>query len=216
MIAMTPTSSSRARRVFHWIQLMSFVMLGAIAAPACGQSLDVAQLQLPAAAAAEGSKSALPVHIVLDPNKVPESVTATGRDQRSLTVTNLRAFVERDIQRTLASFFDHVDVVDPGFEQPGEWYLVAEVEISSLRLMSANGGKALRGRMEWSFVLRAAGREQHIYKSSGTTGGDVSRGDGRGALQATFEAALDKLARAYVERDIRGRVARLEQSLPRG
>ena len=194
------------------------IALALVAAPIAGcaaQQVDVRQLQLPAPAAASATKSALPLHIVLDPARVPASIEATGGDVKPVTVDGLHAFVERDLRNALSSVFTSVDVVPPNQSYPDQYYLLAEVEITQLRFMSTGGGSQTAGRLEWTFRLRAAGRDQHIYQTTGTTGPAVGKGDVEAAIAGVLEAAVDKVMTAYVERDIVGRVARLEQSLPR-
>ncbi len=206
------TNRNGTPRTHLWTLRAALVSALALSAGCASQQVDVRQLQVvtPAPAA---SKSALPLHIVLDPARVPASISATGQDIKPVTVDGLHAFVERDLRNALSSVFASVDVVPPNQTYPDQYYLLAEVEISQLRFMNTSGG--LAGRLEWSFKLRAAGRDQHIYQTSGTTGPAAAKGDAQGAIAGVLEAAVNKIMTSYVERDIAGRVARLEQSLPR-
>ena len=199
---MTNRNQGRLPRTLLWT--LSAALVTALSLPVAGcasQQVDVRQLQV-ATPAPAASKSALPLHIVLDPARVPATISATGKDMKPVTVDGLHAFVERD-------------VVPPNQTYPDQYYLLAEIEIRELRFMKTGGGQQMAGRLEWSFKLRAAGREQHIYQTSGTTGPAVSKGDTQAAIAGVLEAAINKIMTSYVQRDIAGRVARLEQSLPR-
>ncbi len=212
---MTNRNQGRLPRTLLWT--LSAALVTALSLPVAGcasQQVDVRQLQV-ATPAPAASKSALPLHIVLDPARVPATISATGKDMKPVTVDGLHAFVERDLRNALSTVFASVDVVPPNQTYPDQYYLLAEIEIRELRFMKTGGGQQMAGRLEWSFKLRAAGREQHIYQTSGTTGPAVSKGDTQAAIAGVLEAAINKIMTSYVQRDIAGRVARLEQSLPR-
>ncbi|MCA9688656.1 MAG: hypothetical protein KC636_03555 [Myxococcales bacterium] len=196
----------------HSILLAAALLL----TPACaGAPVDVGAMQVTAPRSQGVAPSRLPLHIVLDPAAVPEQLTATASDGPSRTVYNVQSFVTRDLVATLSQFFASVDVVGPGYDQPGAVYVLAEVRVDAMALSTVGGN--LRGRMDWSFVLRAAGRAQHIYQFQGTTmGPPVANGDAAEAFRLTLEAATAKIAESYVSRNISGRVANLEHSLPYG
>ena len=104
----------------------------------------------------------IPLYIILDPVKLPDSMTAQGAGVKPIEVIGLHAFVERDLQKTLSQVFSSVIVAPPSAPAPSGLFFTGEVQVQSL---STYAGPAAPGstssgafaRMQWSLHIRAYG-----------------------------------------------------------
>ena len=143
----------------------------------------------------------IPLYIILDPVKLPDSMTAQGAGVKPIEVIGLHAFVERDLQKTLSQVFSSVIVAPPSAPAPSGLFFTGEVQVQSL---STYAGPAAPGstssgafaRMQWSLHIRAYGAPADAFVYQGTAQGKLAVTSVREtspAFQSMFEDALARL-----------------------
>ncbi len=143
----------------------------------------------------------IPLYIVLDPVKLPDSMTATGQGVKPIEVTGLHSFVERDLQKALSQVFASVTVAPPSAPAPTGIFFTGEVLIGSLTTFTGPppAGSTTPGayaRMQWSLRIRAYGAPADAFVYQGTAQGTVpvvSVRETSPAFQSMIEDALARL-----------------------
>jgi len=148
----------------------------------------------------------LPLYIIRDSARIPETMTATAPNGPTVEVRNVHTFVERDLRVALGSLFDSVTVVDPTAQVPAGERLVGFVSIAELGLAyAAAGDKRWVGTIRYSLEIRLPGAPTYVYRFAGVANGAVSlddRSKSSEVFASTFATAiqrvLDGIARAGV------------------
>ena len=158
----------------------------------------------------------LPLYIVLDPLKLPDTMTAGGTGVKPVEVTGLHAFVERDLQKALSQVFASVTVAPPGTPAPTGIFFTGEVLINSLTTVvgppapgTDTGGA--QARMQWSLHIRAYGAPADAFVYQGTAQGAVAITSTRAtapAFQSMLEDALVRLMASMDAQKIYERLSR--------
>lgn len=143
----------------------------------------------------------IPLYIILDPVKLPDTLIAQGQGVKPIEVSGLHAFVERDLQKTLSQVFASVTVAPPSAPAPAGLFFTGEVLVSALSTYAgppAPGSTAAGAypRMQWSLHIRAYGAPADAFVYQGTAQGTVPITTVRAtapAFQSLFEDALVRL-----------------------
>lgn len=161
----------------------------------------------------------IPLYIVLDPVKLPDTMTAGGEGVKPVEVTGLHAFVERDLQKALSQVFSSVTVASPSTPAPTGIFFTGEVLINSLSTYVGPVGPPSPGtttagahaRMQWSLHVRAYGAPADAFVYQGTAQGAVAITSTRAtapAFQSMFEDALGRLMANMDAQKIHERLSR--------
>lgn len=148
----------------------------------------------------------LPLYIIRDSARIPETMTATAPDGPTVEVRNVQTFVERDLRVALGSLFDSVTVVDPTAQVPAGERLVGFVSVDELGLAYATASdKRWVGTIRYSLEIRLPGAPTYVYRFAGAANGAVTLDDRTKSSEvfaSTFASAiqrvLDGIARASV------------------
>lgn len=148
----------------------------------------------------------LPLYIIRDSARIPETMTATAPNGPSLEIRNVQTLVERDLRVALGSLFDSVTVVDPTAQVPAGERLIGFVSIDELGLAYATAeDKRWVGTIRYSLEIRLPGAPTYVYRFAGAANGAVTLNDrskGAEVFTSTFASAiqrvLDGIARASV------------------
>lgn len=143
----------------------------------------------------------IPLYIILDPVKLPDTMTAQGQGVKPIEVSGLHAFVERDLQKTLSQVFASVTVAPPSAPAPTGLFFTGEVLVSALTSYAgppAPGSTAAGAypRMQWSLHIRAYGAPADAFVYQGTAQSKLAITSVREtspAFQSMFEDGLVRL-----------------------
>ncbi|PCC68089.1 hypothetical protein SAMN02745121_04568 [Nannocystis exedens] len=157
-----------------------------------------------------------PLFIILDPTKLPDTMTALGQGVKPIEVYGLHTFVERDLQRTMSQLFTTVTVGPPSLPAPSGIFLTGEVLVNSLSSFVGTRGPGTPSgvyvRMQWSFRIRAYGAPADAFIYQGTAESTVpitATNTTQPALQTLFEDALRRLVSHYDGQKAYERMARI-------
>jgi len=143
----------------------------------------------------------IPLYIVLDPVKLPNAMTASGKGTKPVEVTGLHAFVERDLQKALSQVFASVTVAPPSQPAPTGIFFTGEVLVNTLSTYAGPPapGTTTAGayaRMQWSLHIRAYEAPADAFVYQGTAQGTLpitSTRQTAPAFESMFEDALTRL-----------------------
>jgi hypothetical protein len=143
----------------------------------------------------------IPLYIILDPAKLPDSMTATGQGVKPIEVSGLHSFVERDLQKTLSQVFARVVVAAPSAPAPAELFFTGQVLINSLTtftqpLAPGSADSGVYMRMQWSLHVRAYGAPADAFVYQGTAQGSkpiTSVRETSPAFTSLLEDALSRM-----------------------
>ncbi|HEY8377250.1 MAG TPA: hypothetical protein VIK91_12205 [Nannocystis sp.] len=159
-----------------------------------------------------------PLYIILDPAKLPDTMTAYGQGVKPVEVQGLHTFVSRDLQRTMSQLFSVVQVAPPNTPAPPGIFLTGEVLINSFSTYVGTRGPGtphgVYARMQWSFRIRAYGAPADAFVYSGTAESTVpiEKTHKTGpAFQSLFEDALRRVVTHWDNQKAYDRIARLGQ-----
>src|SRR5688572_29806182 len=109
-------------------------LLVALVLPACAASpVHVDHLQLHYATAPQPQRVSLPLTMVIDPARVPDTIRTADTQTKQFDIYEVQTFMRRDVSRVLGDYFDEVLVDEaPALGAPG--YLA---EVSIVRLDTA-------------------------------------------------------------------------------
>ena len=168
--------------------------------------VDVEQLAIAVNPPPVEQRIHLPLYIIRDSARIPETMTATAPGGPSVEVKNVPTFVERDLRVALGSLFDSVTVVDPTAQVPAGERLVGFVSVDELGLAYVTAtDKRFVGTIRYSLEIRLPGAPTYVYRFAGTANGAVTLDDKQKTAEvfaSTFASAvqrvLDGIARANV------------------
>jgi hypothetical protein len=143
----------------------------------------------------------IPLFIILDPAKLPDSMTATGEGVKPIEVSGLHTFVERDLQKTLSQVFAQVTVAPPSAPAPSGLFFTGQVLVNAMTTYTqpVKPGSQEQGvfvRMQWSLHIRAYGAPADAFVYQGTAEATVpivSVRETAPAFTSLFEDALSRL-----------------------
>jgi hypothetical protein len=157
-----------------------------------------------------------PLFIILDPAKLPDTMTAYGQGVKPIEVYGLHSFVSRDLQRTMSQLFTTVTVAPPSTPAPTGVFLTGEVLVNSMSsFVGTRGPNTPSGvyvRMQWSFRIRAYGAPADAFIYQGTAESTMpitSTKSTQPALQSLVEDALQRLVAHYDGQKAYDRMARI-------
>ena len=157
-----------------------------------------------------------PLFVVLDPAKLPDSMTAVGDGVKPIEVHGLHTFVQRDLQRTMSQLFTTVTVAPPSTPAPSGIFLTGEVLVNSMSTFVGTRGpntpSGVYVRMQWSFRVRAYGAPADAFIYQGTAESTVpitATRDTQQALQTLFEDGLRRVVAHFDGQSAHDRIARL-------
>lgn len=196
--------------------VLGMVMLGACSmAPVHVSKVEVSPPSLMVA-----KKLSRPLFIVLDPERVPDYVHIPQSDVKEVHVHELRTFVRRDVKKAMETFFQRVEVVEPGYAFPSEPHYVADIKIDKLgtRFDKATSGGYTAGRvfgtMTWSFAIRPSGADSYMYSFASTAVGDVVLthvSETPKMFGSTFDVAIAELIEGMVDKEIDKKLFAVEE-----
>lgn len=143
----------------------------------------------------------IPLFVILDPAKLPDSMTASGEGIKPIEVSGLHAFVDRDLQKTLMQVFAKVTVAPPSTPAPADLFFTGQVLINSMTTFTQPiaPGSSENGvfvRMQWSLHIRAYGAPADAFVYQGTaqaTKPITSVRETSPAFNSLFEDALIRM-----------------------
>lgn len=199
--------------------LRSALLALALSLAACSmQPVHVGEMETKIPQPTELRRIEHPLFIILDPAKLPDTMTAYGQGVKPIEVDGLHAFVQRDLQRTMSQLFTTVTVAPPTTPAPQGIFLTGEVLVNSMSSYVGTRGpgtpQGVYVRMQWSFRIRAYGAPADAFVYQGTaesTAPVVSVRDTQAAFQTLFEDALRRLVAHYDGQKAYDRMARLGQ-----
>jgi hypothetical protein len=160
-----------------------------------------------------GRKSARPVYIVLDPARVPDAmpVFVNGVNQGG-QMRDMRLFVERDVRRAFANYFDHVSVVSPTQVPHSAESVIVDVVLDRLSTVSQTienqTNIEVRGNasLNWSIALRPASVVEYLWAFTGSSRGDATS-DPQVAYRTLLEHAITDMLRDYAQQHVQERLS---------
>ena len=169
-------------------------------APACGyRPVDVEALAIAATPPPAAPRIALPLYLLRDSGKLPQTLTATAPGGPEIVVDNLPALLDRDLRPALAALFDAVYVVDPSAKVPPGDRLVAFLTVESLGLVKrGDADPKWYGSVRFAFELWLPGAETQAYRFSGAVQGAVALSDRRSG-DAVFASAFAAMIQRIVD-----------------
>lgn len=168
-------------------------------------------------------KVSTPLRIVLEPDRVPDEQTVQAPRMKPIEVTNIRSFVRDHLKGAMENYFETVRVAGPDEEPEFDRYVEGRVAVQDLgaTMDSAvgNSGRATRvfGTVNWSFALGPSSGDEFLFSYAGSTRGNFSltHVSQTGEMyEATFERALSKMLKKYVEGDGHEEVANWANQSP--
>jgi hypothetical protein len=198
----------------NWMLLCALAMAGC--ATAGPSEVSVAGLAIQPPAVLLTRRSPRTAYIVVDPGRVPEriEVLVDGVNQGGV-LTDLRAFVDRDLKRALGTYFDDVQVVSKGQPLGPAPHVVVDVKIDRVevgvsfqvetRRLVASSGIAV---LTWAMALRPSEGTEYLYSFTGRSSGLVATEPAL-ALRSMFESAIAEFVKGYNDGDIQRRLLAL-------
>ncbi|MBN2530236.1 MAG: hypothetical protein JXR76_27850 [Deltaproteobacteria bacterium] len=176
----------------------------------------VSQLNLSYSLAPVANKSDIPCFIMLDPNKVPDTIVNPAQTVRETKIYEIRSFVNKDIKNFFSNYFNSVEVISDKAALPESNYVIVDVAIASLKpeadmitATSSTGATATGGRvfgaMDWAIAVKRDSDEEYLLSFSEKILGTfalVNIAQTSQMYQSTFEAAVNSLAQKYQESKI--------------
>lgn len=157
-----------------------------------------------------------PLYLILDTNKLPDAMFATGQGVKPIEVTGLHSFVERDLYKTMSQLFSRVVVAPPSMPAPAELFFTGQVLINSLTTFTqpvAPGSQeqAVFIRMQWSLHIRAYGAPADAFVYQATAQSTVPITNVRStnpAYQSLVEDAMQRLLAHWAQHQAYDRLSR--------
>jgi hypothetical protein len=157
-------------------------------------------------------KSPRPVYLVLNPAKVPSEmpVFVNGASQGG-QMRDTQLFVERDLQRAFANYFDQVSVVTPAQVPTFGAAVIVDVRLDRLATVSQTiedqSSVEVRGRasLNWSIALRPANASDYLWSFTGSSQGDLTS-DPQVAYRSLFEHAIADMLKDYAQQHVQERL----------
>lgn len=190
---------------------VAFALVLALAA-ACGyRPVDVESLAISTTPTAAPARISLPLYLIRDSAKIPQTMTASAPGGPEIVVENVPAVLDRDLRAALGQIFDSVQVVEPSAQVPVGERLIAFLTIEGLGLAKQGSAGSPRwvGTVRFAFELWIPGAETQAYRFAGTVHGATALGDRRSG-DAVFASAFGSMIQRIVDGIAKsGAVARL-------
>lgn len=187
------------------MRLAFLILAVAIGLAACGgiSPVHVDRLRLSYARAPQPERVAEPLHVVVEPTFVPDTLRTTALEN-DIDVHGLRAFVRGDVREILAGFFTTVVVQESDGARTFQGY-VAEVRLVRIDVTQDAGG-GLLAFLDWSVVLRDGDSGEVVYsfsdRSTGAFSARLNDDEVPLAFQSALEAALLRLSADLRDRGV--------------
>ncbi|MEZ4448231.1 MAG: hypothetical protein R3B09_02045 [Nannocystaceae bacterium] len=204
-------TTSRARVPTSTASALIVAVL-ALTAAACGyRPVDVEELAITAPIPPASERIHLPLYILRDTARIPDTMKATAPGGPTVDVYHVRTYVERDLRVAMSGLFDSVTVVDPTAQVPAGERMVAFVSVDELGLAYASAtDHSWVVTMRFSFEIRIPGAPTHAYRFAGTVNGSVPLKDKQGtdeAFSSAFASGIARVVDGMLKSGIAGRLA---------
>ena len=203
------------------LRLLSFLAAAALASGCAMASLSVSALAVSPPSLLVAKKSPRTLVLIVDPARVPAQmpVLVGGADQGG-KLTDVQAFVTRDLKKAFSTYFDEVLVAAPGQPLPAGAHAVADVKLERIEVvqtarrtsgvMAYTAGAAA---LTWGLGLRLSESDEYLYSFAGESVGTASESPDF-VFRSMFESAIGDLLKGYTEKQVHARL--LEAPAPAG
>ena len=148
------------------------------------------------------------LYIVLDPAKIEDTyVSKSERRGITLTVTEFRTFVTRDLVKAMSPYFEKVEVIAPGTEPSTERHVIADVKVDSVKLVD----QAVTGQvtivasylvMTWGYAIRTSDASDYLFSFAGVSSSTHTSNGVEDFVAQTVEDAITGLLSKWSEADV--------------
>jgi hypothetical protein len=152
------------------------------------------------------------LYLVLDPAKIqPTYVVHSERRHLTLSISDYRLFVSRDLRGAMKPYFERVEVVGPADPRPATPHVVADVKIDNMEMKDqAISGDvqfvSTRLVMTWAFGIRTHDADEYLFSFAGTaTSTDTSNGT-EDYVRQTVESAISGLLEKWGQADVHAKL----------
>jgi len=149
---------------------------------------------------------------VLDPDKVPDAmpVYVNGVYQGG-RMRDMSLFVQRDVRRAFASYFEHVSVVSPAQLPRSGTGLIVDVLLDRLSTVSqtieTESTVEVRGRvaLNWSVALRPMNASDYLWAFTASSHGEATS-DPQLGYRTLLEHAITDMLKDYAQQHVQERL----------
>lgn len=189
---------------------LSFALLG-FGVSGCGPSAYQATMNDVQAAPPSvmvATKVPTTLYIVLDPATI-EDVYAPKSERRgwTLTITDFRTFVSRDLKKAMSPYFQSVEVVAPGATFPDGPHVVADVKVDSVKVVD----QAVTGQvtivasyltMTWGYAIRTSDSSDYLFSFAGVSSSSHTSNGVEDFVAQMVDDAITGLLSKWSEADV--------------
>lgn len=195
------------------VLLMVLATFGGCVTSRSATHFSVNTLQLAPPSLMVAKKSPRTAVLVLDTAKVPAelAVLVDGED-RGGRITDVHAFVQRDLVRVFKNYFEDVQVLTPDQPLPSSPHAVIDVKIDRVEvrvtqtradgIVTRSAGYAA---MTWGLALRLSEASEYLYSFAGQSAG-APGGEPPVVLRSMFEAGISDMLSGYTEKKVHAAV----------
>jgi len=177
------------------IRRIAAALAGVFLCLACAHPVDVQALSPAPPTILVAKKLNRPLFILMD----PASVKAEYPAPRIEKISNMQAFVTRDVVKVMSEYFAEVKVVPSASAVPPGDTVVAVVKVDAFKdehvILSGNGYTVLV--MTWSFALKTADAEDYLFSFAGIAKSRPNEPSWDSAVTTMLENALTGLLDAW-------------------
>jgi len=135
-------------------------------------------------------KIARPLYLILDPARIRDTAEIKAASGHYV-ITDMQAFVTRDLKEAMQAYFERVEVVAPGTVLPPNSFL-ADVKIDNLRSHDIPHGYLTSTVLEltWGFAIRRVDASDYAFSFAGTESSSGAYPSAAVGCAQAVEAAL--------------------------
>jgi hypothetical protein len=139
------------------------------------------------------------LYIVMDPAKVADDITIQNSKN---TMIHFRQFFSDGLKKSLAPYFQNVEIVAPGFAAPTEPHVIADVKLDSIeaRDFYAGGLTYVTLLMQWSFAIRPNQETDYLFSYSGVGSSDQTYATLQEGAQQMLKSSLAGLLQGWTDK----------------
>jgi hypothetical protein len=157
--------------------------------------------------------------LVVDPQKVADTLPIAKWQQRGKTaaVAGVQQYVAASLQKTLGAYFRDVAVVAPGFAEPSEPYVVADLRVDGVEARSIATGSLTYVilNLTWAIAVRPSEADEYLFSFAGVAPSAETYGSLEEGCDQMMRSALHGLLESWTEKDVFGALAAADRAAPK-
>jgi len=140
------------------------------------------------------------LYIVMDPAKVADDIAIT---KSPMTLTHFRGFLGDGLKKSLAPYFQNVEIVAPGFTAPKEAHVIADVKLDGVEARQFNAGQMIYTTllMQWNFAIRPNQETDYLFSYSGIGNSDTTYTNLTEGVQQMLKSSMAGLLQGWTEKN---------------